>query len=98
MSLVLAEYGRTDAVDYVNNWREADAEWLQARSIIRYATTASRNTALGGSPAAGITVYNAETDSLELRGASAWKKLTPLPQNLLVPLDDATGVTLAHSG
>jgi hypothetical protein len=90
------QWGAGNWVDYENNWREKDAEWLQARSILRFQTAAARDTALGAG-AAGQVVYNDAVDRLELRSkAGPWVRLTPMPANLVATADSAAAVSLAH--
>jgi hypothetical protein len=62
----LTNLGKTDWIDYTDYWRDDDAEWLQERTILRYATSAARG-APGEWPAptAGQVTYNQETDQLE---------------------------------
>lgn len=91
-------YGKGDWTDYVSNWREKDAEWMQARTILRYQTVAQRTTDLGASPGTGRVTYNQANDRLELYSSTnAWKPLTPLPVNIKIVTDDATTVALAHA-
>jgi hypothetical protein len=89
-------YGKSDWVDYSNNWREADAEWLQARGILRYASNATRDADLT-TPGVGQVVYNQALDILQLRSsAGTWRNYAALPTNLTATQDNASGVVLAH--
>ena len=89
------QWGKADWVDYEHNWREADAEFLQARSILRFQDAAAVTTALGAAPP-GAVVYNDALDRLELRSKTAtWKGLTPLPVNLKVDTDSTAAVALS---
>jgi len=90
------QWGKADWADYENNWREADAEFLQARTILRFQTDTARNDALGAAPP-GTVVYNDATDRLELRSKTAtWKGVVPLPVNLKVDADSTTEVKFSH--
>ena len=66
---VVNNYGPATWTDFQHNWRKADGDFLQTRSILRYQTTAARNAI--SSPQPGMTIYNAETDRLEVRVAAA---------------------------
>ena len=46
------QYGAGNWQDYINNWREKDAEYLQARSILRFETVTKRDQILS-TPGAG---------------------------------------------
>lgn len=94
------QYGKPDWADFVNNWREKDAEWLRDRSIMRFATTASRDTAVSGA-SPGTFVYRADAES----GAGGWEakrqtggffSFRPLPVNLATSVDTTSSVVLAH--
>jgi len=96
-------YGKADWVDYSNYWREADAEWLQDRIVLRAPNAAARD-ALGQS--AGALVYNEALDQIELcsklsAGATkVYKTLTPLPTTLTTT--EVAGppqkTTISHTG
>lgn len=54
-------YGPAAWVDYTNNWRKADTDWMQSRAILRYAS---------GPPASGEvgqTVYDFAADRINMR-------------------------------
>jgi hypothetical protein len=53
--------GVADWVDNVDNWRASDAEYLQARSVLRFTTTTQRDNLLTPTAGAGQTIYVAET-------------------------------------
>lgn len=90
------QYGKANWQDFVNNWREADAEWMQERLILRY-TNATTRDAANGSAGAGTMVYNAATDFFEAkRAAGGFLPFRALPQNLAVPTDTGSAVLLAH--
>jgi len=72
---------------------------MQERLILRYQTTALRNTAFP-SPGAGHVTYNDETRSLEMWRAaptSAWVR-SLMFQYMTSNKDDATGVNISHTG
>lgn len=46
----LSNYGTVDWQDFYHNWREADANWLQLRSILRFETTGDRDSITSGVP------------------------------------------------
>lgn len=58
-------YGEVNWVDYVDNWRDVDATWLQERSIVRNAADPA------GTPAEGRVFYNAAKHALRLRNSSS---------------------------
>lgn len=92
-------YGKADWTDYVDNWRESDAEYLQARGILRFDTNANRDAALP-SPTQGQFIYNASLDGgaggLEMRTASAWVPYKSGPAFLKKTADDANSVAISH--
>ena len=91
------QWGRGDWQDYINNWREKDAEYLQARTILRYQTAAARTTDWP-SPAAGQVTYNAALDTLEMYSTarSAYLHLLMFA-NLVSTSDTTTGVNISHA-
>src|SRR5262245_3801511 len=91
-----APYGVANWVDNVNNWREVDAEWTQARAILRFASNSTRNSALP-SPGVGQFVYNNTTDALQFWSKTgAWKDYKPLPAFTTSYEDTGSGVTIGH--
>lgn len=92
MTVTLPANGKADWTDYVDYWREADAEWLQDRIILR-TTNALR---AGLAQSAGGVVYNSDTDLLELKQFSgSYLQIRPLPSTLTTSL--AAGVTTISS-
>jgi hypothetical protein len=86
-------YGLANWVDYVNYWRESDAEWIQARANVRVADNTMRD---GLSVTPGQVVYNAASDRLELRtAANAWRPQTPFPASLVVT--EGATTTISHN-
>lgn len=91
-----APYGKATWTDYEDNWRNKDANWLQSRSLLRYANPAARDADLTA-PEVGQFVFDASVDILEYRsGTGAWKYYKPLPQFTTTTQDDASGVALSH--
>ena len=86
--------------DYINNWREIDAEWLMSRTILRFQSTAERDNKLTGATT-GQVVYNnnpggGEFPRLELRVGTQWVPYKPLPIYMTKGEDSATQVLLSH--
>lgn len=92
------QYGKGNWQDYISNWRQKDAGYLQERSILRYATAAARTTDWP-TPRAGQVTYRGDADRLEMYSTlrSSWVSAM-LFQFLTTPKDDAAGVTLSHTG
>lgn len=61
----LVDPGITTWEDNVHNWRAADADYLQKRSVMRFATVGNRTTALTATPVAGMVTYNGAAKTLE---------------------------------
>jgi len=91
------QWGKGDWQDYINNWREKDAEWIQARTILRYQTAAARTTDWA-SPSAGQVTYNDAIGALEMYSAvkTAWLHLLMF-QYLVSTADTTTGVNISHA-
>lgn len=86
-------FGLANWVDYVNYWRESDAEWIQARINVRAQDNTQRD---GFSVTPGQVVYNAATDRLELRTATnTWRPQTPFPASLAVA--EGATTTISHT-
>jgi hypothetical protein len=82
--------------DYEDNWRGKDANWLQSRSILRYANPTARDADLTA-PEVGQFVFSADVDILTYRsGTGVWKYYKPLPQYTTTTQDDTSGVALSH--
>jgi hypothetical protein len=93
------QWGKGDWQDYINNWREKDAEWIQARTILRYETAAKRTTDWGATPSAGMVTYNHQTETLEMYRAgttNAWVR-SLMFQNLNLVTDTTSTVKIGHS-
>lgn len=92
------QFGKGAWLDYVSNWRQKDAGYLQERSILRYASVASRAIDWA-TPRAGQVTYRADADRLEMYSTlrSAWINVL-LFQFLTSSKDDASGVTISHTG
>jgi hypothetical protein len=89
-------YGKADWVDYSNYWREIDAEWIMERAVLRFATTASRQTQYPN-PKFGMTTYNEASDRLEAfsKTQNTWVQI-PQWVNLVSLQDTAAGVAISH--
>ena len=92
-----AQWGIANWQDYVNNWRDADAEWLMARTILRFQTNAERDAKLP-SPGLGQVIFNADPSSgtLEIRGPASWVPYKPMPVYLVKGADSASQVLISH--
>lgn len=99
------QWGRGDWQDYINNWREKDAEYLQARTILRY-HNASDRAAQWASPAYGQVTYNetalqvapgvfVDRPEMFSKQHNKWVALLML-DNITSTKDDAAGVALSH--
>lgn len=94
--LPVGSVGLANWQDYVNNWREADAEWLRDRTIMRFNDATQRDAQISG-PSPGHVVYNLANDYLELRSkTNAWRSYRAVPANLAITQDDASGAGFAH--
>ena len=99
------QWGKGDWQDYISNWREKDAEYLQARTILRYQSTAARDNAVTGVPSPGVgqAIYNDETKTLEMwRSPGVWAR-SLMFQYLTsgtagAPVDTASAVNVSHTG
>lgn len=94
------QYGKGNWQDYISNWRQKDAGWVQERSILRYATAATRATDWP-SPRAGQTTYRGDVDRMEmwsgLRGA--WASILMFQYlTSAAGQDTATNVNVSHTG
>jgi hypothetical protein len=98
MAVTLPDWGKADWTDYVDYWRESDAEYLQSRSILRYHNATDR-TADVPAPSFGQVTYNEAIDSIEMysKTRSAWAR-SLLFQNLASTKDDSTAVSVSHTG
>jgi hypothetical protein len=92
------QWGKGTWQDYISNWRTRDTNWMQERLILRYQTTALRNSAWAA-PGAGQVTYNDETKSLEMWRAaptSAWVR-SLMFQYLISSQDTAAGTNIFHA-
>ena len=102
------QWGIADWDDYVDNWRDKDASYLQARGIARFHSKTDRNAALGTPAPTGAVAYNETTDMLEWQSKNhsagtasppdGWLSLVPMPLYMAKTSDSTTSVGLAHSG
>lgn len=93
------QYGISNWQDYINNWREKDAEWLQSRVITRFANITDRNTALasgGYGTFAWVNDIGTGEEMLTWKSKDGtWKNMRPLAQSFR-QIEAATTVTLSH--
>ena len=99
--LPVSGYGTAAWTDYDHNWRDDDAKWLQERAILRFATTADRNTALPAAPV-GQVIYNDQTKVLEMKYTAGWFGYNPIWRNITPSAldgsnDSATQVVVSHA-
>jgi hypothetical protein len=96
------QYGAADWQDYVNNWRDADATWLQSRSILRFANNTDRDAVYTSVPPAGQFIFNAADvasgGGLEMSNGTLWLGYKAMPVNLVKTADDSGQVSISHSG
>ena len=86
-------YGQANWLDFQNNWRQADSNFLQKRSVLRYATTADRNAISG--PEAGMVIFNVQNDRLEFRkNDGSWSGLYVTDGLIIEPV--ASDIKLRH--
>lgn len=92
------DYGTATWQDFNHNWRKKDADWIQSRVVLRYDTTANRD--LIPSPPLGMTIFNAQTDRLEVRvagsGTPAWSGVYSVDGLIIKPVPTTTNVRLNH--
>lgn len=89
--------GVVDWTDYNDYWRDADATWIQARSVLRYATSAARTTQWA-SPGTGQVTYNAEVQALEVYTGGKWVRVNAAENLIALPVTSAATaqVTVGH--
>ena len=103
--IVDLQWGKADWQDYVNNWREKDAEYLQSRVLLRYRTGALRDSDWP-TPSLGQMVYNeaslevspgvfVDRPEMYSKQHNAWVPLLMLA-NITSTKDDSAGVALSH--
>ena len=97
MPVTDVQWGKSTWVNYVDNWTDVYADYVQRKGISRFHTAAERDAALP-SPYPGEVCYNLASDRLELRSnAGAWLRMSFLPLNLTSWQDDVTGVAMGHN-
>lgn len=94
--------GPADWTNFVSYWREEDAEWLQARTVLRVDTPAQLGTLITA-PSPGQVVYvkdvtGGQKDVLFLfaSATSSWIPYPALPKFLYASEDSAARVTFGH--
>lgn len=91
-----ANVGDIDWIDLQNNWRQADAEWLQERSIVRVTTTPAAETTLINTNAGRVFYSVADGRLVVSVGSGNYKNV--MASDGLVVADTSTTVTLSISG
>lgn len=111
MTVVLpANYGAADWTDYTDYWREVDAEWIQARTILRVGNVNGLDSL--PTPGVGQVAYVEEwgaaggikdllwmyaSDSLgDNSDVPGWVPYPALPRNMAASEDSTTRVTFGH--
>lgn len=90
-------YGTADWTNNVDKWREQDAEWLQARSVLRYADVADAATDTPTHTADGSVAFVDDADKRFVgRVSGSWQRFLTT-SNLSVPTDSGTSVLLRHA-
>ena len=94
-------WGTANWQDYVNNWRELDAEWLMNRTVLRFQSSAERDNKLTA-PTTGQVIFNnnpggGESPRLELRISTQWIPYKPLPIYMVKGEDSTNQVLLSHA-
>lgn len=96
-TVTLNDWGKSNWTNYVDYWRDNDAEYLQARTILRYHNPTDRD-ADNPTPLSGQVVYNEADDLLYYRSKdNTWKRYGPMPFNMAPSVDATTGVGLKHA-
>lgn len=92
--------GDANWVDLVNNWRDADATWLQERSIVRVAGTPVVGSSDGqvANTSAGRVFYDSTNNKLILSLGSSTYKNVLASTNLNPAIDSSTDVVLKVNG
>ena len=95
------DYGKGNWQDYISNWRQKDAGWVQERSILRYANAGTGTGGRGAewpSPKAGQVTYRADADRLEMWSGlrSSWASILMF-QYLTSGSDTAANVNISHA-
>lgn len=93
------QYGISNWQDYINNWREKDAEWIQERIILRFATLTDRDSKLSAAKPGTYAWVNDIGGGEEMLTWKAkdntWKNFRPLAQSFK-QTETAGVVTLTH--
>ena len=90
--------GKGDWVDYTDYWREADAEWLMKRTVLRYASATAR-TADWPTPEVGMLTYNIATTAMEYYTTGKWIPVTAASNLWALPAVSTSAsqsVTIGH--
>ena len=94
-----ADYGIADWVNNTDNWREEDAEFIQKRLVIRWASNASRTSSGGNDLGEGSVSYLANSKSLQVNTTGDGNGWSTVVHSKLVTVTDTstTDVQLKHS-
>lgn len=89
------ELGTVDWSNNIHNWRAEDAEFLQARSVVRLASFGDASGETPSHQVKGSVVYQTTDDLLGVYNGTAWERV-PSAQYIQVYGDNSSTVTLAH--
>lgn len=90
---ILQSTGTTDWINNDNTWRAEDAEWLQARSVIRKATFGAASTPAHES--VGSVAYQTDDDTLGVYDGSSWLRV-PAAEWIDTGTDTSASVVIKH--
>lgn len=93
----LPAWGLADWTDYLNNWTEGDAEYLQKRSVVRYETTGARDGGIGSEVGAVTYINDGTYGRLQMCGKTGTYRDLLAPINLSLS-DTASVVGLSLTG
>ena len=85
-------YGRANWIDWNDNWRKADGDFLQTRSILRFAAVGDVAT-----PEIGQVIYDNAADMLRLRSKGAKWFNVLAGENISLAPGAGTDVVLGHT-
>jgi hypothetical protein len=91
--------GDIDWVDLSDNWRQFDAEWLQARSIVRIPSAdTTSGTAYLNSTEAGRVFYQIDSDRLILRSSASATAVKTILSSVNLSVSDVSSTVELSSG
>lgn len=104
----LYNFGTADWLDFTHNWRKADADWLQLRSVLRFEDVAERDDLSNGIPSlassaddrVGALIYLDSANTLQWyqRVGTSYQWSNLLSSANLVITDSGTSAELASGG